>query len=189
MIKYILPFAFVIMVMAQLYVPANMILESEKVLSEGKEFKFKTAPVDPYDPFRGKYISLNFDATNFREHLQDTFFYGEKVYVSLSNDNQGFARIADISKSIPDTGDYVSATVSNFFEGDTSYVTVEYPFNRFYMEESKAYKAEQAYNESARDTNQTTYALVSIRNGDAVVKDVIINGESIRQAAVNYKPK
>lgn len=187
MIKFILPLAFVIMVIAQLYIPANMILESEKILSDGQVFKFKTAPIDPTDPFRGKYIALNFEATSFRGKLPDTFFYGEKVYVSLSTNNEGFARIADISKSIPENEHYVSGTVSNFFEGDTSYVSVEYPFNRFYMEESKAYHAELAYNESARDSNQTTYALVSIRNGDAVIKDVIINGVPIRQAAMQYK--
>ena len=187
MIKFIVPIAFVIMVLAQLYVPASMIFESEKVLTQGKEFKFKTAPVDPTDPFRGKYVSLNFEETNFRGRLQDTFFYGEKVYVSLSTNHEGFVKIADISKSIPDTEDYVSATVSNFFDGDSSYVTVEYPFDRFYMEESKAYNAELAYNESARDTNQTTYALVSVRKGEAVVKDVIINGITIRQAAMEYK--
>ena len=57
------------------------------------------------------------------------------------------------------------------------------------MEESKAYNAELAYNESASDTNNITYALVSIRNGNAVVKDVIINGISIVQAAREYQPR
>ncbi|HUR30287.1 MAG TPA: GDYXXLXY domain-containing protein, partial [Saprospiraceae bacterium] len=82
MIKIILPIAFAIMVLVQLYVPASMIMESEKVLKEGKEFKFKTAPVDPTDPFRGKYVELNFDAINFRGPIRDTFNYGEMVYVS-----------------------------------------------------------------------------------------------------------
>lgn len=187
MIKFILPLAFIVMVIAQLYVPANMIMESEKILKEGKEFKFKTAPVDPTDPFRGKYVSLNFEATNFRGAIPDTFYHGEKVYVSLSTNNEGYARIAGISRSIPDTEDYVSAIVTNFYEGDTSYVSVDYPFSRFYMEESKTHNAEQVYIESAIDTTQIAYALVSIRYGDAVVKDVIINGIPIRQAALQYK--
>ena len=55
------------------------------------------------------------------------------------------------------------------------------------MEESKAHNAEQVYIESAIDTTQIAYALVSIRYGDAVVKDVIINGIPIRQAALQYK--
>jgi|SRR5687768_3766250 len=188
MLKFILPAAFVIMVIAQLYVPASMIMESEKVLKEGEEFKFKTAPVDPNDPFRGKYVSLNFDATNFRFITKDTFNYREKVFVSFTTNDNGFAEISDVSKSIPETESYVIAAVNSFIEGDTATISVDYPFYRFYMEESKAYNAELAYNESARDTNQTTYALVSIRNGDAVIKDVIINGIPIRQAAMDYKP-
>ena len=37
-------------------------------------------------------------------------------------------------------------------------------------------RAEKVYNESAV---QTTYALVRIKNGDAVLEDVIIEGRSI----------
>lgn len=49
------------------------------------------------------------------------------------------------------------------------------------MDEYKAPKAEAAYRESTRDSTQKTYAVVSILNGDAVAKDVLINGQSIRQ--------
>ena len=49
------------------------------------------------------------------------------------------------------------------------------------MEESKAYKAEQEYRESQQDTTKTTYALISIKNGDAVLKDVFIDKIAIRE--------
>ena len=49
------------------------------------------------------------------------------------------------------------------------------------MEESKAYEAEQIYIENQIDSSKKTYALVSIKNGDAVLKDVLIDGVSIRE--------
>jgi len=49
--KQILIFALV--ALAQLYVPAKMVWNQESILEEGTEYKFKTAPVDPNDPFRG----------------------------------------------------------------------------------------------------------------------------------------
>jgi hypothetical protein len=47
------------------------------------------------------------------------------------------------------------------------------------MEESKAYEAEMVHIESSRDTSQITYALVYIKEGDAVLKDVLIDDVSI----------
>ena len=49
------------------------------------------------------------------------------------------------------------------------------------MEESKAYDAELTYTQSSRDTNSVTYALVNIKNGESVLKDVMINGVPIRE--------
>lgn len=48
------------------------------------------------------------------------------------------------------------------------------------MEEIKAYEAELTYSRSQLDSSETTYALVSIRDGDAVLKDVLINEVSIK---------
>ena len=51
-----------LLVCLQLFVPAKMIYDHEAILNKGKVFKFKTAPVDPSDPIRGKYITLQFEA-------------------------------------------------------------------------------------------------------------------------------
>ena len=56
---------------------------------------------------------------------------------------------------------------------------IEYPFDRFYMEETKAQAAEDMYRESIIDSTQVAYALVNIRNGEAVIRDVLINGTSV----------
>ena len=178
--KHILLFALV--ALAQLYVPAKMIWNQEGILKDGTEYKFKTAPVDPNDPFRGKYITLTFEENTVTVEDERNWSRGEEVYVLLTTNESGFAEIASVSKQSPDNlTDFVKAKVW-FVSGEGgSRLTIDYPFNRFYMEESKAYDAEVTYRESQMDTTKTTYALVSIKNGDAVLKDVLIDGVPIRE--------
>ncbi len=49
------------------------------------------------------------------------------------------------------------------------------------MDEFKAKGAEELYRESIRDINQETYALVYIKDGLAVLKDVILDGVPIKE--------
>ena len=185
--KIVLP-AFVLMVIAQLYIPAKIVMDSQNVLADGNEFMFKTAPIDPSDPFRGKYIVLSFEENALQVANAENWNQGDPIFVSLTTNENGFAKISSITKEEPsDTEDYVKATIQFIVPDSQSIVSVQYPFDRFYMEESKAYNAELAYNESVRDTNQITYALVSVKNGNAVVKDVLINGVPVREAAMNRK--
>jgi hypothetical protein len=53
------------------------------------------------------------------------------------------------------------------------------PFDRFYLEESKASEAERVYWQAQRDTAQVAYGLVTIGKGRAVLTDVMINDRSV----------
>ena len=179
--KILLP-AFILVALVQLYVPAKMILDKEGVLDTGTEYKFKTAPIDPSDPFRGKYITLSYDENTFEIPNEQDWMRGETIYVSVTTDNNGFAKIKSISKEMPiDNQAFFKAKVSFVTGNGSNKLTIDYPFNRYYMEESKAYDAELTYRQSQRDTNRIIYALVSIKDGDAVLKDVLIDGISIRE--------
>ncbi|PRX56358.1 GDYXXLXY domain-containing protein [Flagellimonas meridianipacifica] len=182
---------FILMVLVQLFIPAKMIWDNEDVLETGKEFKFKTAPIDPNDPFRGKYIFLDFDNTTVEIPRDHGWHRGDAVYVSIEEDSDGFAAIDSIWKKEPKhTQEFVQAKVGfiNPYQADRVTMDVRYPFERFYMEESKAYDAEITYRESQRDTTKTTYALVHVKDGNAVLKDVLIDGVSIKEL-VNAKPE
>jgi uncharacterized membrane-anchored protein len=177
---------FVLVSFVQLYVPAKMIYNREVILREGSEFKFKSAPIDPSDLFRGKYLTLQYDESLVEIETEKDWQRGETVYVILSKDPEGFAKIQDLSKTRPEHDrDYLKTTVEYFYSNNTGIVRIHYPFNRFYMEESKAYSAELLYRDSQADDNQTAYALVSIMDGEAVLKDVMINGVSIIELAKN----
>jgi uncharacterized membrane-anchored protein len=102
--------------------------------------------------------------------------------VELTSDSAGYAKILEVTKSEPvDIDEYVKANINYIITDTLSTVFISYPFDRFYMEESKAPDAQQAYNESAIDTNQVAYALVLVKHGEAVVKDVMIDDVPIRE--------
>jgi uncharacterized membrane-anchored protein len=179
--KRIILIAFILVALVQIYVPAKIILERAIVLNSGKEFKFKTAPIDPSDPFRGKYINLNFNENTVGIQNKEKWTRGETVFVLLTTDNSGFAKIKSVSKARPsDSQDFLKAKVNHVIH-DGSKLSIEFPFDRYYMEESKAYDAELTYRRALPDTSQVTYALVNIKNGESVLKDVMINGVSIRE--------
>lgn len=180
--KKILLTAFILVAIVQLAIPGKMIWDREKILETGKEFKFETAPVDPSDPFRGKYIVLDYKENSFDIESTKEWIDGENVYVILKTNPKGFAKIASVSSEKPtDDLDFVKAKVDYVFNGSSKKLYISYPFDRFYMEESKAYPAERAYIESQLDSTKTTYALVTIKNGEAVLKDVLIDGIPIRE--------
>jgi uncharacterized membrane-anchored protein len=177
----ILP-AFILVALVQLFVPAKMILDNENVLKEGTEYKFKTAPIDPSDPFRGKYITLSYSENTVDISSEQDWEVGETIYVLISTDMAGFAKINSVTKDKPSShNNFVKATVSFVTDDNSNKLTINYPFDRYYMEESKAYDAELTYQQSHQNTSQVTYALVSIKDGEAVLKDVYIGGTPIRE--------
>ena len=170
------------MVLAQLYVPASMIFQKERVIAQGTAYKFRTAPIDPNDPFRGKYITLSFNETGVKVENAEEWNNADEVYVYLTTDSSGYAMIQSIAKEQPKgRNDYIKANIDYILTDTLSTVFVRYPFDRFYMEESKAPVAETIYNEAAIDSNQVAYALVMVMNGDAVVRDIFIDDVSITE--------
>lgn len=180
--KKIVLSVFILVALVQLYVPAKMIFDKEDTLKTGTDYKFNTAPIDPTDPFRGKYIVLSYKDNVAEIKNEKNWVSGEIVYVFLENDLGGFAKISSVSKEKPsDNQNFLKAKVNAVSSDGTNKLTIYFPFDRFYMVESKAYDAELIYRKSLQDTTQLTYALVSIKDGDAVLKDVLIGGISIRE--------
>lgn len=182
--KKLLILVFVLVALVQIYVPAKMVYDSEVVLEEGTAYKFRTQPIDPTDPFRGKYITLRFDIDMVEYDTTETWKRGENIYVLLTTDRLGYAAIDEISREEPfDNIDYVRAKV-RYASAYSARLYIDYEFNRFYMEESKAYDAEIAYREASRDRESNTYALVHIKDGEPIIKDVLIDGVPIRELVI-----
>ncbi|HMG93166.1 MAG TPA: GDYXXLXY domain-containing protein [Chryseolinea sp.] len=170
---------FVVMCIAQWFVPGKMIYDSETVIVEGVSYKFKTQPIDPSDPFRGKYITLNFDANSIIIPDSADWQSGEDIFITFTIDSAGFSKASGIYRSEPETVAYLKTTVSYFNTYENFEVFYNIPFDRFYLEESKASQAEQLYWQAQRDSAQVAYGLVTIGKGQAVLTDVMINDRSV----------
>lgn len=173
---------FIIVALAQLAAPLSMIYEKEQVSIRGKEFKFKTQPIDPNDPFRGKYITLRFDQKDLYQSNPDDWEGIEYGYFLLVTDSNGFAEFETPLINQPQKGDYIKMKLkSNYYLNNDSIFRYQIPFNRFYMNENEALNAEHEYRRVNRDKREeNAYALVKIFEGEAVLKDVIIGGKSAK---------
>lgn len=177
--KKIIIILFLLLAIVQLLAPAKMIYNKEQIIEKGKAYKFLTQPLDPNDPFRGKYVRLNYQINTYK--TSDSIWNNNRdVYVYLK-DSSGFATIETIShKKLDLKNDYVLAT-KNWFNANNNKLIFDLPFNRFYMEESKAKPAEDLVRRNRRDTiNNTTYALVYIKEGEFVLNNVFINDVPIK---------
>jgi uncharacterized membrane-anchored protein len=175
---------FVLVAAAQWLVPASMIYKKEKTIQKGHVFLFKAEPVDPTDPFMGKYITLYFEARNYEQKPGEDV-NTEFAYASLRKNIDGFAEIVALSSTEPaNTQDYVKVRTRSFLDFEKSVrgrrrSNIDFPFGRFYMDEYKAQEAEGLYRRSARDTASATYGVVHVYNGDATITDVRIDDKSI----------
>ncbi|MGE4283601.1 MAG: GDYXXLXY domain-containing protein [Clostridia bacterium] len=177
--KRILIFTFLLIAIIQISVPVYMIAKHETALRNGRQFKFRTAPVDPYDAFRGRYVSIRIENDSISVPEDTEFFRNQKVYVFIEEDSEGFAEMTGISSQPPKTGDYLATKVGyiDAQQNDDRKVYVRIPFDRYYMEEEAAPAAEKAYSDNPGDA----YLTVRILSGFAVAEQLYISGQPIEE--------
>ena len=125
---------------------------------------------------------LRFDASRFYVTDKGPWYSNQEVYATLGTDKDGFAKINSVYRTEPQSGIFLKTKVDyfqNYQESDSAFLNLDFSFNKFYMEESKAGPAEITYFEAARDTNSVAYARVSVLNGEAVISNVYINGVAL----------
>src|SRR3954467_13742330 len=98
--------------LAQLAVPGSLIWKREQTLRQGSVWKFRTAPVDPVDAFRGRYVSLQFEAETQEISPPANASAGAPVFVTLKTNAEGFAEIDQVSTTKPAGDDFVEAELS-----------------------------------------------------------------------------
>jgi uncharacterized membrane-anchored protein len=181
----------IVVAAAQLAIPATMIHRQETILRDGREYKFKTRPVDPADAFRGRYVWLGFE----QDHApwkgpsgsdEETHGrHGQNAFATLAVDANGFAQVSAIAPSKPASGDFLKVQVSYRGWGtNVGDVWFSMPFDRYYMEESKAPEAERVYwqHQNRRTTtNHMTFAVVRVLDGRAALENVILDGRPIAE--------
>ena len=172
--------AFGISMIIWLAFPIYMIFSYENVLSEGTVYRFKPRPVDPYHPFQGRYITLNYDIDPItNEEVARQLDYGDRAYVSLAKGADGFAEFTGIYLTPPDEMDYI--TVETWHHGDDK-ISFRLPFDEYFLNEKMAPVAEDAYREATRNEEETDiYVNVRIKNGTGIIEELYIQGKPIME--------
>ena len=181
--KYFLIFLLVAAV--QLGVPASMIVKRNNTLKNGEVYKFKTRPVDPYDAFRGRYVALGFEQGAVEWEKTTHFEQGEELYAILDIDSDGFDKIVDLKRERPENKSFLTVRVS-YHSRDS--VRLDLPFDRYYMNEKLAPRADRAYREFSRVGKQKAYVTVRILDGFAVLEELYIDDKPIHEYLKSIAP-
>lgn len=167
-------------IVAQLALPLRYIWRGEQALAQGTPYRLATAPVDPYDPFRGRYVALNFrDFPRISSSRP-----GEVWYLPIAAGAEGYAQFGAPSRERPASGDYLRLRAQWFQRG-----WVPPPFDRYYLDESLAPQAERAYRalsrrrpangEAAPEPIRAELA-IRVRDGYAVPEMLYLDGLPVR---------
>ncbi|WP_277640561.1 GDYXXLXY domain-containing protein [Wolinella succinogenes] len=147
----------------------SQIWRYEKVVSEGKSYYFEVRPVDPYDPWRGRYVVLGFEQNRAKEEGEK--ITESKAYALLEEDEQGRARVKTLRAQKPSGGEaFVGVKVGTLDkEGNRRFW---FPFDRFYMEEGKAKAAERWLANSKE--GEPIVAEVRVLEGKGVIHELFL---------------
>ena len=164
---------FVVIAIIQLAVPLYMVWRWEDILQNGQRYSWVTAPVDPYDAFRGRYVDLRFKEASAPLVGNAILNYGQTAYAIIGEDQKGYAFISGISELRPEGNSYVKINVSYVQD---QIVHFELPFKRYYMQEELAPEAESAYRKNA---GKEATVSVRIKNGYGVIEQLYIGNQTI----------
>ena len=193
--------------MAQCGVMGFMIIRREIALRNGAVCRFLTAPVDPYDAFRGRYVALDIAEANSRLCDRE-YARGQRIYAVIGEGTNGYSVIERLTPRPEAEAVCIRTRVlscweehrqlpagtngtvrAGRFRDTTSVPTGRYhvrfalPFDRFYMDEKLAPEAERAYLDASRRGKQEGVVVVRVWRGLGVIEDLELGGRPIRDVA------
>jgi len=153
-----------------LAVPLFIIFKSEDILENGHRHKLRLQGMDPFDPFRGKYLRLRYD----NDVTADTELKeGDNAYVTLEQDSLGFSRFAFAHKNKPDHDDYLMAEILWINDG-TATIKVD-NLSKYFINEDKAKAGEEVLQDWALIGSGAIYAAIRVLDGEARLEDIYVN--------------
>lgn len=181
--------AFVIGAIATLGIPVSAIWSHYQTLAHGDVVKFRLAPVDPYDPFRGRYVALRLENNRVPAAKPDELdtLAGDSAYLSFTLDENDFAQPVALHARPPDSAHYLK--VYHIWESRPNEYSYQLPFDRYYLNENDAPLAEQIARDSVRagvdDDGEAdelpSHLVLRIRNGDAAIVTLMIDNKPVEE--------
>jgi hypothetical protein len=185
--KRLLLIAFILVALAQLFVPWQMIIKQAGIAGTGTEFKFKTGLKGNREnnltgsSLRGKYIWLQFAEDHIKITDKKEWEVNQSAYVLFSRDSAGFAKIKSVTKVKPNnSSDWVRARVILNRKDSTS-LQIIYPFNNYYIEDTDQKDIDSIIKKELNDSLKINYLKVRIKENQFLVSDLMINGVPFKE--------
>lgn len=175
-----LPFIiFGIAALAQWAAPLAQIWTHEQTLAKGTLIKLKCRAPDPYDPLRGRFLAVRPEQEQVKISQEVKFTRGQIAYATLYEETDGTHRISSLTPTAPAEGTFVKLKVTySTPAGEEAWI--EWPFERFYINEQLAPEADEWFAENIRGT-KGIIAEVRVLNGRAVLADLTLDGRPFRE--------
>jgi hypothetical protein len=186
--KRLIIIAFILVAVAQMFVPYRMINEQAKFIDTGKEFRFKIRSNharsfrgdNTGSSIRGRYIWLLFEEDRFKVTDQKSSDFNHPFYVLFTKDSLGFAKVESVTKHKPEfSSDWVKARVWLYFK-DTTLMQLNYPFNNYYIEDLIDKDIESKLSDKLNDSLSVISLNVKIKENQFIVNDLMIDSVSFK---------
>lgn len=174
--KLILGIVFGALCLAQIGVVLFQIMSYEKILKEGESFYFKVLPLDPYDPFRGRYVTLRFENATKAPIAQGQSKENQSLGYAILEHQEKLDSVKEITFIKPQMGNFLEVNVKNNKLRNTqnntsSMVYFSLPYDRFYMREDIAPKAEKVLR---LRSGVEVRAKLKVLNGKGVIEELLV---------------
>ena len=154
-------------------IPLAKVIEFEFPSTEPLELKFKITGFDPKDPFRGRYLALMSEASLPVSgcELSDA----GSLFITFTVDDAGFARPQAYFTRRPEN--IHNLRVEHFYLRDDE-VCFIYPFDKYFVNESDAEKAERIFLDTPAEERVLVVKLHA--NGTYQITDLLLGGTSLQ---------
>jgi uncharacterized membrane-anchored protein len=129
----------------------------------GKKVILSTEPVDPFDPFKGQYMVINYEISRIQEARG--FETGDKIFIILEEDSDNIWRMKDYSIFKPQAEYFIKGKVRSSYEG---FIWVEYGIENFFFEK-----------DAVLPTENITVEVAISNSGRARISRMLHNGKTI----------
>mgnify|MGYP000200154761 CR=1 FL=1 len=150
-------------------IPIFLMIKSEDVLENGIRHKLRLRAYDPFDPFRGKYLRLNYDNTASCDPGLET---GDACYITLKKGEDGFSTFEHMHQEKPETEDYFESRVLYAFDSTGTFKLDN--MEKYFINESKAGHAERVVQDFQRKKPDDIYVAIRVMEGEVRLEDVYI---------------
>ncbi len=178
-----------VLLAAAAWFPIVTILKFEYPQVPPQEFRFRTGALDPYDSFRGRYVTLNPMPNTVKAGKDESSDRSRQLrYAVLKHGDNGFAEVVRLTEEPPAGEPFVR--VRNVFrryewhgnqKSEDAQYQFTFPFNRFYLNEKLAPEAEVLVMETLRkNPDDCVLSVLIYPDGSYAVKDLEIRGKPLR---------